>query len=115
MTAPVLDVTPKGAAMCSACPRPASFQARVETPRGPEGTGRHANACARHLVGAIQMLQAWAAAHEVTGGWLTVLAIDPNELPWLADRGIAGFGLPFYSAPIARLGLPRPGPAGPPE
>jgi hypothetical protein len=112
--APVPNVTPGGAAACSECTRAAFFQARVEWPpgyapsrehgreHGRELTGRRANACASHLVEVIQLLRAWARGSHLTGGWLTVLAIDPYALPRLAALGIPEPGFAFYTAPITQ-------------
>jgi len=98
--APVPDVTPGGAVTCSECTRAAFFQARVESPAGCEHTRRRANACASHLVDVIQLLRTWARGSHLTGGWLTVLAIDPYALPRLAALGIPEPGFAFYSTPI---------------
>jgi hypothetical protein len=96
--AAIQKVMPKRAAACAACTRAAFFQARVEYPAGPEFTRRRANACSAHLVDVIQVLRAWARGRQlISGGWLTVLAIDPYALPRL---GVADPGFAFYSAPI---------------
>jgi hypothetical protein len=104
--APVPNVTPGGAARCSECTRAAFFQARVEWPpgrgHGREHSGRRANACASHLVDVIQLLRTWARGSHLTGGWLTVLAIDPYALPRLAALGIPEPGFAFYTAPITQ-------------
>lgn len=98
MSAPAQDVTPWGAAACSACSRPAFFQARVESPVGREHTLRHANACASHLVEVIELLRAWARGSQLAGGWLTVLAIDPYGLPRMTALGLPESGFAFYTA-----------------
>jgi hypothetical protein len=108
MSALVPHVTPKGATACSTCSRAACFQARIESTAGSEQTRRHANACASHLVEVIQLLR--AGARELTGGWLTVLAIDPYALPRLAALGVTDQGFAFYSAPVgAGPGTAPPG------
>lgn len=104
-SSPNLTTRPAEAAACSACAREACFQARVESPAGQQHIRRRANACAGHLVEVIQMLRAWAGSRRLTGGWLTVLAIDPHALPRLAARGVTEHGFAFYSAPIARPGM----------
>ena len=101
MSALVAHVTPSGAIACSTCPGAACFQARIESPAGPEHTRRHANACASHLVEVIQMLRAWASSSRLAGGWLTVLAIDPYAISRLAE-GVTDHGFAFYSAPVSR-------------
>jgi len=111
MSAPVQNVTPDGAATCSECTRAACFQARVEWPPGREHTRRRANACASHLVEVIQLLRTWARDSHLTGGWLTVLAIDPYALPRLAALGIPEPGFAFYTAPITPAPFPRAGAA----
>jgi hypothetical protein len=108
--APVPNVTPGGAAACHACPRAAFFQVRVEWPPGQPGhSHRRANACASHLVEVIEQLRAWARDSHLTGGWLTVLAIDPYALPRLAALGIPAPGFAFYSAPLSAAPNGRPG------
>ena len=100
MPALVPNVTSGGAAACNACSRAGFFQVRVEWPPGHEHTRRRANACASHLVEVIELLRAWARDSHLTGGWLTVLAIDPYALPRLAALGIPEPGFAFYSAPV---------------
>jgi hypothetical protein len=103
------NVTPGGAAACNACPRAAFFQVRVEWPPVQPGhTHRRANACAGHLVEVIEQLRAWARDSHLTGGWLTVLAIDPYALPRLAALGIPEPGFVFYSAPVSAASNGRP-------
>jgi hypothetical protein len=88
---------------CTQCGRTAFFQARVEYPAGPEFIRRRASTCSSHLIDIIQMLRSWARDRQLaTGGWLTVLAIDPYALPRLAALGITDLGFVFYSAPITR-------------
>jgi hypothetical protein len=103
MSTPVLNVTPAEPASCGACPRPAYFQARIDTPPPRGRTRQRANACASHLIEAMELLCAWSQAHDIAGGRLTVAAIDPYALPWMAARGIADYGFAFYSGPITRL------------
>lgn len=107
-SAPVPDVTPGGAVTCSECTREAFFQARVEWPPGREHTQKRANACASHLVEVIELLRTWARGSHLTGGWLTVLAIDPYALPRLAALGIPEPGFAFYTAPITQAPFGRP-------
>jgi len=107
MTATVQNLTPTGAVACLLCPREAFFQARVEWAAGPERTRRRANACASHVIDAIQLLRAWGHDSALTGGWLTVLAIDPYAMPRLAALGIADPGFIFYSARLSGHGAAR--------
>jgi hypothetical protein len=101
MTATVKNLTPSGAVACVLCAREAFFQARVEWAAGRERIRRHANACASHVIDAIQLLRAWGHDSELTAGWLTVLAIDPYAMPRLAALGIADPGFIFYSARLS--------------
>ncbi len=92
------------AVACTECDRMASFQARVEYPAGSEFIRRRATACSGHLIDIIERLRSWARAqHLATGGWLTVLAIDPYALPRLAALGITDPGFAFYCAPVTRF------------
>jgi hypothetical protein len=100
---PIQTMTADGAVMCSACPRAAFFQARVELPTGGEHIRRRAASCATHLVDVIQLLSSWAWASRLASGWLTVAAIDPYAQPRLATLGAVD-GFAFYSGPIASLG-----------
>jgi hypothetical protein len=103
MFTPIQATTADGAVTCSACPRAAFFQARVEAPPGGEHIRGRAAACASHLVDVIQLLSGWARASRLAGGWLTVAAIDPYAQPRLAALGAVD-GFAFYSGPIASLG-----------
>lgn len=98
------DAAPRTAAACGACTRAASFQSRVEYQAGHEPIHRSANACSRHLAEVVQALHAWARASRLTGGTLTVLAIDPYDLPRLTALGVPDPGFVFYSAPIGQSG-----------
>ncbi|HEY6790512.1 MAG TPA: hypothetical protein VI365_24720 [Trebonia sp.] len=113
MSVTLPNLTAKGAAACSVCPRAASFQARVESPADAEHPFRRANACASHLVEVIEELRAWARARQLADGLLTVLAIDPYALPWLAARGITDHGFAFYTAPVTPLPLTLSNPGRP--
>jgi hypothetical protein len=104
MTATDTNITPSAAVGCVLCAREAFFQARVEWAAGRERIRRRANACASHVIEAIQLLRAWGHDSELTGGWLTVLAIDPHALPRLAALGIADPGFIFYSARLTAHG-----------
>lgn len=109
MSAPVPHVTPGGPAACSVCTRAAFFQARVEWPAGREHTRRRENACASHVVEVMDLLRAWARERQLTGGWLTVLAIDPYALPRMAALGLPEPGFAFYTTPISGRVTGRPG------
>jgi len=85
------------------CRRLACFQARVQVFSGHQLIHRRINACASHIVDAVQELGAWARAQADTG-WLEVLAIDPYAAAQPAgpgDRaGRPGYGFAFYGEPV---------------
>ncbi len=85
------------------CKRLACFQARVQVFSGHQLVQRRINACASHIVDAVQMLGAWARDQAETG-WLEVLAIDPYAAvqPAAADDGMwrPGYGFAFYAEPV---------------
>jgi hypothetical protein len=105
MTITLPDVAPTGVVECTVCTRAAFFQARVEWAAGHERVRRRANACASHVIDAVQLLRAWGHELELAGGWLTVLAIDPYAMPRLAALGIADPGFVFYSAKLTAHGI----------
>lgn len=107
MTVTLRDATSTAAIACTVCTRAAFFQARVEWAAGAPGRDRvrrRANACASHVIDAVQLLRAWGHDSELAGGWLTVLAIDPYAMPRLAALGIADPGFVFYSARLTAHG-----------
>jgi hypothetical protein len=66
-------------AACDADPRcghAACFQVQVEAAQ-PEQADRKALACAYHVAEVIETLRAWAREHDLAGGQLTILAIEP--------------------------------------
>jgi hypothetical protein len=70
---------------CDADPRcrhVACFQVRLEASQ-PEQAHRQAFSCAYHVADVIEALRGWAREHDLAGGQLTVLAIEP-------DAGTAG-------------------------
>jgi hypothetical protein len=52
------------------------FQVQLDALR-PRRAYRQANACAHHVPDVIEALRAWAGAHGVSDGQLTILAIEP--------------------------------------
>jgi hypothetical protein len=60
----------------SRCGHAACFQVQVEASQ-PEQAYRKALACAYHVADVIETLRAWAREHDLAGGQLTVLAIEP--------------------------------------
>jgi hypothetical protein len=66
-------------AACDADPRcrhAACFQVQLEA-SPPEQAHRQALACAYHVADVIEALRVWAREHDVAGGQLTILAIEP--------------------------------------
>jgi len=76
-------VTPPDAlapsAACDADPRcrhAACFQVQLEASQ-PRQADRRALACAYHVADVIEALRGWAREHDLAGGQLTILAIEP--------------------------------------
>jgi len=76
-------VTPPDAlapsAACDADPRcrhAACFQVQLEASH-PRQADRRALACAYHVADVIEALRGWARDHDLAGGQLTILAIEP--------------------------------------
>jgi hypothetical protein len=66
-------------AACDADPRcrhAACFQVQLEASQ-PQQADRQALACAYHVADVIGALRAWAREHDLAGGQLTILAIEP--------------------------------------
>jgi hypothetical protein len=66
-------------AACDADPRcrhAACFQVQLEA-SPPEQAHRQALACAYHVADVIEALRVWAREHDLAGGQLTILAIEP--------------------------------------
>jgi hypothetical protein len=64
---------------CDADPRcghAACFQVQLEASQ-PEQAYRQALACAYHVADVIETLRGWAREHDLAGGQLTILAIEP--------------------------------------
>lgn len=74
-------------AACDADPRcrhAACFQVQLEASQ-PRQADRQALACAYHVADVIEALRGWAREHDLAGGQLTILAIEPT-----AGSGQAG-------------------------
>ena len=66
-------------AACDADPRcrhAACFQVQLEASQ-PRQADRQALACAYHVADVIEALRCWAREHDLAGGQLTILAIEP--------------------------------------
>jgi hypothetical protein len=66
-------------AACDADPRcrhGACFQIQLEASQ-PQQADRQALACAYHVADVIEALRGWARDHDLAGGQLTILAIEP--------------------------------------
>lgn len=64
---------------CDADPRcghAACFQIQLEASQ-PREADRQALACAYHVADVIEALRGWAREHDLAGGQLTILAIEP--------------------------------------
>jgi hypothetical protein len=85
------------------CRRLACFQARVQVFSGHQLIHRRINACASHIVDAVQELTAWGRDQADTG-WLEVLAIDPYAAALPTGPGDSawqrGYGFAFYAEPV---------------
>jgi hypothetical protein len=67
-------------AACGADPRcrhAACFQVQLEASQ-PRQADRRALACAYHVADVIEALRGWAREHDLAGGQLTILAIEPT-------------------------------------
>ena len=65
---------------CDADPRcrhAACFQIHLEASQ-PQQADRQALACAYHVADVIEALRGWAREHDLAGGQLTILAIEPT-------------------------------------
>ena len=58
------------------CGHRACFQIQLEASQ-PQQAYRQAHACAYHVADVIEALRAWAREHDLAGGQLTILAIEP--------------------------------------
>jgi hypothetical protein len=79
-------------AACDADPRcgkPACFQVQLEAWQ-PREAYRHAFACAYHVADVIEALRGWAREHDMAGGQLTILAIEPAAGGHQAGGGSGG-------------------------
>jgi hypothetical protein len=77
-----LTIPPQAFAPSTACdadPRcghAACFQIQLEASQ-PQQADRQALACAYHVADVIEALRGWAREHDLAGGQLTILAIEP--------------------------------------
>ena len=75
-------ITPEAfapSAACDAdprCGRAPCFQVQLEATQ-PQQADRQALACAHHVADVIEALRGWAREHDLAGGQLTILAIEP--------------------------------------
>jgi hypothetical protein len=58
------------------CGHPACFQIQLEASQ-PQQAYRQALACAYHVADVVEALRGWAREHDLAGGQLTILAIEP--------------------------------------
>ena len=59
------------------CGRTPCFQVQLEASR-PQQADRQALACAHHVADVIEALGGWAREHDLAGGQLIILAIEPG-------------------------------------
>jgi hypothetical protein len=59
------------------CGHPACFQIQLEASQ-PQQAYRQALACAYHVADVVEALRGWAREHDLAGGQLTILAIEPD-------------------------------------
>jgi hypothetical protein len=81
-------------AACDADPRcrhAACFQVQLEASQ-PQQAYRQALACAYHVADVIEALRAWAREHDMAGGQLTILAIEPTAGGHQAGNTTVGSG-----------------------
>jgi hypothetical protein len=71
------------------CGHAACFQVQLEASQ-PQQAYRQAFACAYHVADVIEALRSWAREHDLTGGQLTVLAIEPAAGGHWAGSATAG-------------------------
>jgi hypothetical protein len=87
------DAYPPSAA-CDAdsrCGHAACFQVQLEASQ-PQQAYRQALACAYHVADVIEALRSWAREHDMAGGQLTILAIEPTAGGRQAGNATAGSG-----------------------
>ena len=97
------------AAACDADPRcrhAACFQVQLEASQ-PRQADRRALACAYHVADVIEALRCWAREHDLAGGQLTILAIEPTAGGHQAG-GAALREFAFSTIPLKTI---PPGPA----
>jgi hypothetical protein len=75
----------------SRCGHAACFQVQLEASQ-PEQAYRQALACAYHVADVIEALRAWAREHDMAGGQLTILAIEPTAGGRQAGNTTVGSG-----------------------
>ncbi|MGH3152033.1 MAG: hypothetical protein ACRDOB_15100 [Streptosporangiaceae bacterium] len=104
------------AAACDADPRcrhGACFQVQLEA-SPPQQAHRQALACAYHVADVIEALRVWAGEHDLAGGQLTILAIEPAS----GGRQAGSAGGPntaalrefaFTTLPLRAIPLETPG------
>ena len=102
-------------AACDADPRcghAACFQVQLEASQ-PHQAYRQALACAYHVPDVIEALRAWAREHDLAGGQLTILAIEPatggpQAVAASSDKTAALREFAFSTIPLKTI---PPGPA----
>ncbi len=76
MSPPEAFAPPSACAVGPRCGRAPCFQVQLEASH-PRQADRRALACAYHVADVIEALRGWAREHDLAGGQLTILAIEP--------------------------------------
>ena len=90
MIPPEAGPTPAACDADPRCRRAACFQIQLEASQ-PQQAYRQAHACAHHVADVIEALRGWAREHDMAGGQLTILAIEPTAGE-RAENATAGSG-----------------------
>ena len=94
------------------CGHPACFQIQLEASQ-PQQAYRQALACAYHVADVVEALRGWAREHDLAGGQLTILAIEPaagGRQP-AETRGVKTAALREFAFSTIPLKTIPPGPA----
>ncbi|MBV9854338.1 MAG: hypothetical protein JOY82_07395 [Streptosporangiaceae bacterium] len=89
------------------CHHAVCFQVQLKA-SGPEPVLRRTDVCADHLGGMVQELSTWARERGLTGGRLTIFAVDPEESERVKGSGRAQAtgrqpaAFPFAEIPLGR-------------
>jgi hypothetical protein len=93
------------------CDRMPCFRVEVHDPPGVVFDGKQADICADHLGETVQDFSRWAAAAELTNGYIQVCVIDsrPDSVGSLPEGALLPASWPFANIPLASPGDHRAG------